>query len=1237
MPDESQYFVHPETGDVGTIPEANVEDAIRAGFRLASAEQVRRYDLRKASERDPLGAAKAAAQALGEGVVGLAGIPAAAMTVFPSAAELLAPTGLVEPETAALAKQKRLGLAGEMTRYTTLPGIQQELGLRTAEEIKAEEEAHPYASAAGAIASFFVGPAASKVLKAAATRAVPVLAAEATLGAGANLTEAVTKAVGLPAKNAAYQAAKAELAAAQAAGDAVEIAAKQTALNEATAAAQAAVVDGTKLQMALLADSGAVPAELAPLISKEVEVAGKSARKAAERMTFQESERLLANVPKNQKIIADTIKGLENITLTSPAITSKIGTDAAKAIEQSALARVKSAPGLSTRFAQAELAAAQAADGVAVDAAQKAITGARLARASENLALVEARQELVAKAIGLGLGRSAEMMLFGLQGIANEAALGDPALVAESAYGTLGMDGVLGGVGGVIEAVAPTGIRAGLRAVRSTSQKFKNVLGKLGDVYVDLASSATGAEPETIRAVLAAGEDLERKGLRRVIEEAMPLPAKPTLPEIAPPVARPLKPVDYERAAKDLRVALQDDVQQIAAPKEGGLLFDANTKWRKIQLNQTIANRVQEQTDEMVNAFYASKAGQPLTAADQALLSRIENKEFVNTPYRESLRDIVSQVQNARSIAKTYGMTGQLVPSAQEAAYKVNKALEGVESRLAAFESGNPAPEQIFQQLKWVEQELFGKGGVNTRDLSLVDRQVNAAYDALRQNIKSTVLNENLWGEAAVLEQAWKEDARAYYSSLDNLEAIAPDVIRLIRDPVTGRATQMIIDSNKLIKRVKNIGGESGTTFREMLGQYLSDRRRLIGRIESVADYVGANVDKATVADRMAATELAVDRAIQNAVDDASNAAIKESNRDAVKLTKAAREARQQQLDAMMEEYRTATTERRQEIKEQVQAIRSGAKSGALKQGISLLTKAGAPIVGGLFGGPAGAILGGAYSAVSSPEMVAKSLAKLNKARIRVSDATDAVARNLSVDGRQVVSAAKALGVVATKKDLDNDYKKASKRVRELMADQDALEMQQSAILGDLTEDAPTIANEIKTRNATALQYLANVMPQPPANLSPMSRTSWEPLDSDKRKFIRIQQAVLNPVETLELAATGALMSDQIDALNAVYPAMMDQVRRKILDRIEETDKIPEKHRMMVSMLLGKDVDGRMQAAKVVPAQSVYGSLAQPPPQKQQQMPVSRAKTLRVAERSAEYDTNARQNAQLGARRGYGP
>ena len=165
----------------------------------------------------------------------------------------------------------------------------------------------------------------------------------------------------------------------------------------------------------------------------------------------------------------------------------------------------------------------------------------------------------------------------------------------------------------------------------------------------------------------------------QVLEEAAPAVPRPDLP---PPVAKPVlpKPADFEKAGKELRVALQEDLRQMAAPKKGGLVFDSNTEWRKVAVDKAIRANIQKQTDDLVQSFYESRAGAPLTeadrimvdsvlpASDKALLESIKSGQFVSTPYRQIIKDFIADVREARNIYKSTGMTGEAVPAVQEAA-----------------------------------------------------------------------------------------------------------------------------------------------------------------------------------------------------------------------------------------------------------------------------------------------------------------------------------------------------------------------------------------------------------------------------------------------------------------------------------------------------------------------------------------------------------------------------------------
>lgn len=1212
MADPSQYFIKP-SGEVGVVKPELVDEAIARGLTPATEEQIKQYDLTQASKKDSLGGVKAFGQALAEGVAALPGIPALAMGMVPSATELAAKAGLADEELASIARQKRLELAGEMSRYTTVPGLQQELGLRKPEEITAEREAHPYMAGAGTIASFFAGSAATRILKAGTSAAVPLIAAEEVAGAAAGLSKAARVATGLPAKEAAITAAKAELAAAKAMGDAVEIAAKEAAVTRAGLDLGVAADDAFNLQTALLSESGQVAPGLAPLVTKEVEVAGKAARKAAEKMTTAEAQKIIGSAGRGQKFVADAVKKLESATLSSPAITSKLGTDVAKSIEGRALTRLQNAPGFSAKLAEADVAAARAADDLAVGA-DKAVTGANLAKAEERLATLQTRQELVAKAIGLGLGRSAELMMFGLQGAANEAALGDPALVAESAYANLGFEGGLGAGFGVAETLAPATLRAGIRAARAGGSRLSGAISK---VYPEIASLVTGAEPETIRAVMAGKEDLAAKGLRGVIEEATALPVRPGMPpEIVPPapvspIRKALTKAEVDAVAKDLRLALEDDVRQIATPAPGGLLFDANTKWRPVQVGRLIEDHVAK------------------TGTDQAM--------------RGSLDKAIQYVADVRDrILSSAGLglePGQVMPqeTAQKSAYLLNRVLEDVEKRLIAFAESTPSASKIHEEIQGIADEIYGKlkqYGVSSRELKLVDRQANAAYSGLRGKLVGLVTDSGVWGEAGAIEAAWREDARAYYAAMDNLEKLAPKgLIKLLKDK-NGRKTILQIDSKIMRTAAQKLGSEEYTSFREALSDYLVARRQLIGNIESVSEFVNANVGKQEIAKKLASTELAFNRAIDRSVDAASKEALRESQvaarAEAMITYGEAQKARDSLIQSLNQEYAQATAARQQQINEQINLLRSASGKGSLVSTIKLAAKTAAPVVGGLTLGPLGALAGSAYTVASNPVAVAKSLAKLNKAKMAVSDRIGSVANTLSDGGGRAVKATEALGAVYTGKALRDEYKRVEQRVQKLAQDADALEDQQASMLGDLVDHAPNVADATKTVNSTALQYLESVRPKPPAGLPPIQAVSWQPIDADMKNYLRVVQAVMHPMETLELASSGALLPEQLRALDAVYPSMMQEVRAKLMDRIGETNKVPPKHRAMVSMLLGRDLDGRFQAARMMPVQSAYAAPA-PQAATAKPVPVSRIKDMNMSGRAGQ-ETAAWREAQQGAR-----
>lgn len=206
-------------------------------------------------------------------------------------------------------------------------------------------------------------------------------------------------------------------------------------------------------------------------------------------------------------------------------------------------------------------------------------------------------------------------------------------------------------------------------------------------------------------------------------------------------------------------------------------------------------------------------------------------------------------------------------------------------------------------------------------------------------------------------------------------------------------------------------------------------------------------------------------------------------------------------------------------------------------------------------------------------------------------------------------------------------------RLVEVVQDPERMHEVVEGMADPFDDHAPNLANDLRLATVNALTFLASKAPR-----RLQTAPGLEPLDppaSEVRKFERYMNAVNDPTSLMDDVLRGDVTAEAIEAVRTVYPQIFQMMQAQVAERINQARDLPYKRRMQISMLLGQDMTGTRNPRMGMMAQAVYGT--QPPPQKQQQMPVSRAKGLRVAERSAEYDTNARYNAQLGARRGYGP
>ena len=207
------------------------------------------------------------------------------------------------------------------------------------------------------------------------------------------------------------------------------------------------------------------------------------------------------------------------------------------------------------------------------------------------------------------------------------------------------------------------------------------------------------------------------------------------------------------------------------------------------------------------------------------------------------------------------------------------------------------------------------------------------------------------------------------------------------------------------------------------------------------------------------------------------------------------------------------------------------------------------------------------------------------------------------------------------------EYEQNIARVRQLSSDEDAIQQHLDDSVGGLRHDAPRISGHAEATTAAAIGYLSNQAPVPPPNLSPMQAKAWQPSDAQVRQYNQLYRTVDMPLSILSDASQGTLTRQQVDAINAVYPTLMGEIRQRIVKRIEENPDISASSRRMASLILGLDLDGQFSPATFNSAQQMYQQ--QMPPPAQQQMPVYRAKGLGASGRSGA-ETEAWRAAQRG-------
>ncbi len=166
---------------------------------------------------------------------------------------------------------------------------------------------------------------------------------------------------------------------------------------------------------------------------------------------------------------------------------------------------------------------------------------------------------------------------------------------------------------------------------------------------------------------------------------------------------------------------------------------------------------------------------------------------------------------------------------------------------------------------------------------------------------------------------------------------------------------------------------------------------------------------------------------------------------------------------------------------------------------------------------------------------------------------------------------------------------------------------------------APSITQSIVTSMATAVSFLTQKLPQPVSQM-PLS-PPFEPTNAQKTIFNQYYQAVNNPLNTLKQVKNGSITNQAMEALQAVHPALLNEMRQKIMEsmNLEKTRDIPYAKKLSLAKFLGSPLDNNMTPQAIMSNQVSFNmprQSQQNAPQSGRKNPLGGLKQLKLSDRT---------------------
>jgi hypothetical protein len=179
----------------------------------------------------------------------------------------------------------------------------------------------------------------------------------------------------------------------------------------------------------------------------------------------------------------------------------------------------------------------------------------------------------------------------------------------------------------------------------------------------------------------------------------------------------------------------------------------------------------------------------------------------------------------------------------------------------------------------------------------------------------------------------------------------------------------------------------------------------------------------------------------------------------------------------------------------------------------------------------------------------------------------------------------------ATKRQRLADFKGVSNTLAQYAANPEAFIDSVAKRTASLSQEAPETAGALMATTQRALAYLQAEVPKAPAEALniPALRRPWAPTDADLSRFEKKLVAVQDPYSVLEDMAAGQVTREAVEALQAVYPQLLDDTRQRLMQRLAtHGTALDYRQRLSLSHVLGMPVDASMKPETVAALQQLH-------------------------------------------------